>query len=491
MCGILTVVNKTSKELDLASCRRALSYLTLRGPDLTTYKVWDGHLFLGQTILSITGNIPKDDQHLSSVSGSYQLVLNGEIYNYQELKTRWLDGKVNIPSYTGTDTQVLVNLHEILPARDIPKLLDGMYAYTIWDKKRKTLSISRDIQGEKSLYIYEDKKVIIVSSEISPILCLIPSLKPDPQVLRDYFHTRHFMFLERTLYKGIRQLLPGQWETLDLKTMNWGKPARYEISSWISPEKMKINEKRSPDDLTDEMDALMVRTVKEMIPQGRKFAAVVSGGVDSSLIAYYVKKLRQPDVLVAVDHIGKDKISMDLSRFEKVLDQKINILHVDALAYSSEIMRCQKVCRGPLFAHSFVGQAIQSAFVRAQGCRVLFGGDGADEILGGYPCYVEKREGRGKFSPSPYTTFYQDANMAFKVDHTKTLEKELAGAWQKSLAAYQHLEDKDEQTVQAMMHCDFTWQLPCVGLRGSDLMSLMWNIETRSFFVRRPIVELL
>lgn len=489
MCGILNVISKNGKDLDLAACRRALSYLTWRGPDLTTYKVWDSRIFWGQTILSITGAINNTDKHLSSVSGRFHLVFNGEVYNFRELESQWLNNKLNFISHGGTDTQVLVNLHEVLSLREVPRLLDGMYAYSLLDMKERTINICRDVQGEKSLYIYEDSNFVVISSEIRPILSLIPSIKPDPQILRDYFHTRHFMFFERTLYPGIRQLLPGHIETINIDTMHWSKYCYQELSEWVDPDRMDKYSNLSIDVLSDELDSLIESCLRQMIPEQRKYAAVVSGGVDSSLIAHYLVKHGNPDVLVAVNHIGKDRISKNLSGFEQILGKTINVINIDIAAYSSEIPRCQQVCGSPLLSHSFVGQSIQSKFVQSAGCRVLFGGEGADELLGGYPCYHENRSPNGRFSPSPYTAYY-DSELEFIDENPMQLHYDLSEAWKRSLKAYENIKDPGERIAQAMMFCDFAWQLPSVGLRGADLMSMMWSVETRSVFIRRPLITL-
>ena len=372
--------------------------------------------------------------------------------------------------------------------REVPRLLDGMYAYSLLDMKERTISLCRDIQGEKSLYIYEDSKFIVISSEIRPILSLVPLLKPDPQTLRDYFHTRHFMFFERTLYPGIRQLLPGHIETINVDTMHWSKHCYQELGEWVDPDTMDKYSKLHIDTLTDEFESLMEGCIKQMIPEQRKYAAVVSGGVDSSLIAYYLAKHGKPDVLVAVNHVGKDRISSDLSGFEQVLGNTVNVINVDVAAYSSAISRCQQASGSPLLSHSFVGQAIQSSFVRSTGCRALFGGEGADELLGGYPCYYEKRSSDGRFSPSPYTNYYA-SELEFTGGSTMQLQSDLAEAWKRSLQVYESVKDPEERIAQAMMYCDFAWQLPSVGLRGADLMSMMWSVETRSVFVRRPIVK--
>jgi asparagine synthetase B (glutamine-hydrolysing) len=191
---------------------------------------------------------------------------------------------------------------------------------------------------------------------------------------------------------------------------------------------------------------------------------------------------------VAVNHVGKDRISKELSGFERTLGRPIDILKVDQAAYSSEIERCQRVCGSPLLSHSFAGQAIQSAFVRAAGCRVLFGGEGGDELFGGYPCYLEKRNSNGRFSPSLYTT-HNDPKIEFIADDPTDIQNDLSEAWRRSLEAYKNIQDRKTQVLQAMMYCDLAYQLPSVCLRAADLMSMMWSVEARSAFLRRPIVS--
>ena len=487
MCGILSVIKKKNNELDARACRRALGCLTQRGPDLCTSQIWNQRVFLGQTILSITGDIKQSDAHLSSASGRYELLLNGEIYNYLDLNEAYLKGRMPGPDRELTDTQVLVYLHDCLDVKGIVSVLDGMFAYVILDKERNKLYLNRDPQGEKSLYVYEDAELVIISSELSPILDLVPSLRPDPQILRDYFHTRHFMFIERTLYRGVRQLRPGCLEVLDLESFRWQTIEKVLLEDWIDSARMQRLRQMSLDELADECDEILRSCIKQMVPN-RKFASVFSGGVDSSLISHYVAEHKSPDILVAVNHVGKDQISCELEAFGKILKRDIERLDVDAFSYSREIIRCQRICRSPLFSHSFVGQSIQSAFVRRNGCKVLFGGDGADELFGGYACYSQRLDLNGKFSPSPYSAFLS-SQVEFYGDDTSLLEGELELQWKRALEAYRHVDNDWERTVQAMMFIDLAMQLPAVGLRGSDLMSSMYAIETRSPFVRRPVVE--
>jgi asparagine synthase (glutamine-hydrolysing) len=492
MCGIFIAIHKNQNDLHKkrAAYSRALSELSFRGPDLKIEKIIGNNIFFGQTILSLTGDVENSKgEHLFSRSKKYQIAFNGEIYNYKELyknhlPTLHLKDDLNELS----DTEVLVNLHDVIKAESVPQFLDGMYAYTLFDFQNERLIINRDPQGEKTLYIFENSEVIYISSEIRAITTL-QSFEIDEQVLRDYFSTRHFMFNERTLYKGIRQLAPGHAQALDLSTFNWKTLNKLNLSSFINPEKYEQNNKRSLEDLTDELDVLLGDAIREMIPFGRQFASVVSGGVDSSLISSYAVKYGDPKILIAVNHLGKDLLSKDLDGFEKYFKRPITILNVDKVVYSQNLTNCQRILSAPVYSHSFVGQALQSQYVRGEGCIAMFGGEGADELFGGYSAYLDKnrRNLDSPFSLSPYSGLNQTAQ--FKNNHPGFLQEELAQIWKDAKDQFDHISDLSERAAHAMMFCDLAYQLPAVGLRGADQMSMMWSVETRSVFIRRKLIE--
>jgi len=488
MCGILVAFNKKER-IDVSACNRALSILSWRGPDITLSFVVEDILFLGQTVLSITGNpINGNGEYLRSISGRYYLLFNGEIYNHQSLQEQFLKKQSDFSLHYGTDTEILVNLHEVLEPEEVQSQLDGMFAYILFDSLKRKLYISRDVQGEKSLFIYENSTWLVISSEIRSILSLVPSISLDPQALRDYFKTRHLMLFERTVYSGIKNLMPGRLETFDLVSHQWLERQVVRIRDWINPQRLKDNESRSLDNLADELDEIINRCVIEMIPKRQRYAIVVSGGVDSSLLAHYFITNDNPHLLIAVNHKGKDLISCDLSGFENILGRKIDVLEVDAVSYAAEIPRCQKVCASPIYSHSFIPQSIQSSYIRANGCRVLIGGEGGDEYFGGYPAYLKCIGTNGCFSPSPYTR-YQSPIFSFSDDKPGLFEQILRNIWVESLDAYSFIGDEQEHIIQAMLFCDAVYQLPAVGLRGADLMSMMWSVETRSVYMRKPIVQ--
>jgi asparagine synthase (glutamine-hydrolysing) len=486
MCGILAVIPKADFRLDPSACRRALSTLSWRGPDHTASEIWKDQVFIGQTVLSLTGDTRgRNTIYTTSKSGRYLIAFNGEIYNYRELAQRWLPDRLELTCET-SDTEVLANLHDVFPASEIPALLDGMFAYTILDKDEDVLYISRDVQGEKSLFLYEDEKIIVISSEIPAIQQLVPGLALDIQSLRDYFRTRHFMLFSRTAYCDIRQILPGSLERLHIPTSMWSIVASRKLSDWIDPKRMEANNSRSIDSLADELDALLIQSVKEMLPAKANYASVVSGGVDSSLISHYVVTHGHPDILVAVNHVGKDLISSDLSGFEKTLGQHIDVLNIDKATYAAEIVRCQETSRSPLLSHSLVAQSLMSAYVQSKGCRVLFGGDGADEYFGGYNAYLKDTKLSNKFSPSPYLS-YDTPEINFSDDDPSNLQQNLANAWSEAQQAYLFVKEPKDRIALAMMYGDAAYQLPAVGLRSADLMSMNSSVETRSVFLHRKV----
>ena len=165
MCGIFIVIDKNKRPLDLNRCIKSLLLMKYRGPDWTFSKLIKDNIFFGQNVLSMTGKNIKNDKIFQSKDKNYNILFNGEIYNYKELCQL-----VNINhNRSVTDTEVLVNLAEKKTIKQINQHIDGMYVYALHNEKNNELTISRDQQGEKCLYLYEDNETIIISSEINSI----------------------------------------------------------------------------------------------------------------------------------------------------------------------------------------------------------------------------------------------------------------------------------------------------------------------------------
>ena len=158
MCGIFIAINKNKAPLDQNRCNKSLELMKYRGPDWSFSKLIKKNIYFGQNVLSMTGKNVKNDKIFQSKYKNFILLLNGEIYNYEELSQL-----INIRHNQNlTDTEVLVNLAESKTTKQINRLIDGMYVYALFDEIKNELTITRDPQGEKSLYYYEDSKIILI-----------------------------------------------------------------------------------------------------------------------------------------------------------------------------------------------------------------------------------------------------------------------------------------------------------------------------------------
>jgi asparagine synthase (glutamine-hydrolysing) len=484
MCGIFIVINKKLQPLNLSKCKSALNEMQRRGPDWSFYKTPKKNIFIGQVVLSMTGKIKKDLSQHYSISNNYFIVFNGEIYNYKSLHTKNLNLKIDEQV---SDTKILVSLFDLKPINQISSLLDGMYAYVVYDKKKNQLIISRDPQGEKSLYIYENESYIIISSEVNPIIQFRNDNEINIDVLKTYFYTRHFSQFNKTIFKRIKNLEPGTLNTLNLSNFRFKNLGKNTMHNYIEEKEFYRNSMRSENDLVSELDFLLRKNLREMIPVNRNFASIVSGGIDSSLISNYICKISKPKKLISLNHVGKDRLAKQIKNFEKHIGKKIFQYKIDSKCYKKNLLKCLNICNSPINSHDFVGKFIISNKINKIGCRALFGGDGADELFGGYETYKQYIKDPN-INNSAYTKLIEP-KLFSKNKEFYSFKERIDRNWKECLKEYSFLENKDHQNRLAMMLMDSTVQLSSVGLRGCDLMSMYCSVETRSVFLRKEIVK--
>ena len=484
MCGIFIVINKKSQHLNVSKCKKALNQMYRRGPDWSFYKIPKNNVFIGQVVLSMTGKIKKDIKQHYSNSKKYFIVFNGEVYNYKNLSVNFLSQEVdnNI-----SDTNILVNLFDIKEINQINSLLDGMYAYVVYDKENNQLIIGRDPQGEKTLYIYENDSQIVISSEVNPIIQYTNDNEINVDILKSYFYTRHFIQFDKTIFQRIKIFEPGSTNILNLKNFKLKILSINTIRSYVDEKEFNRNLKRNETDLVEELDFLLKKNLKEMIPVNRVFASILSGGIDSSLVSNYLCKISKPKKLIFLDHVGKDALSSEIKYFEKYINKKITQYKIDAKYYKENLIKCLKICNSPIHSHDFVGQFIISHKINKIGCRALFGGVGADELFGGYETYRQNIEDPN-INYSNYTKLIEP-KLFSKNKEFYFFKERIDDNWKKCLESYSFIKDKNHQNRLAMMLMDSTIQLTSSALKSCDLMSMYYSVESRSVFLRKEIVK--
>ena len=481
MCGVLVAFSK-KEPLNESNCLKATEKIFSRGPDFNFSRFrLNNKLYLSQTVLSVTGNFELNLDYTVSKNKRYEILFNGEIYNFKELQSKYLDNN-GLPNLSSSDTETLINLHQVFDPVTVRKLIKGMFAYVIYDSVEKKLLISRDIIGEKVMYKYEDDNLLIFSSQIGPILEIGKNIKFNKKVLKNYFFTRHLLTENETVYKNIEVFRPGQTIEINLESFNLKSLHSEDLISLFDKNLLNENIKKSNNDLLIEADNIMKENVQFLYPE-IDYYSVVSGGIDSSLVSKYLSDYSVNNLnFICLQFPGKDDVASGVKLFEKYLKNNISQIKVDIDLFQNYISECYKSICMPLPTHSFISQAILAREVNQRGAKILFTGDGGDELFGGYEFYKTLNyDNQFDYNPSVYSGVV-DYDVRFRnYDHNELLIKS-SEIWKDTTRHFESF-GSIEANIQSILLLDTKIQLESVGIRASDTMSLMSSVETRGFFL--------
>ncbi len=489
MCGIFLVNSKNNIKLEKNRCLLAAKDLFNRGPDSFKSEFFlNDKLFISNTVLSITGKLNNNKKLIRSKNKNLAISFNGEIYNYLDLNKKFNSFKTRANKLS--DTELLINLHENYSTKNVINKLNGMYAYVIYDIKKKNILIANDPQGEKNLYYYENKNFFIISSTISSILKYLKVYKLNFKTLKNYFYSRHYMPLEETCFNGIK-LFPngiiGNYSLINKKIeiKEYDNPI-----NWVSKKKYNFFNKLSENEMINYFEKALIKQLKIMIPN-KNFGCIASGGIDSTLQAAMISKIKKAKMNLVVNHHGKDKIIKHIPQFNNYLFPKINILKSNKNIYSKKIKNCYDIVSSPLQTHDLVGRVQTSEVFKKNKCKVFFSADGCDELLGGQQLYHDlyKNIFNYKYNQSPYSSI---KNLGINFDNHKVGEykKKLEKYWKSVFSKYSFLNLK-ERNIQSSLFTDYFIQSRNVANRSNDLIACNYSIEPRNVYIQKPILKIL
>ena len=487
MCGVLVAFAKEG-QLNENDCKRASEKIFSRGPDFnfSRFKL-SNRLFLSQTVLSITGKPELNLDYTTSKNKRYEILFNGEIYNHKKLQSEYLD-KNDIYNLSSSDTETVINLHQVLDPINVRKEIKGMFAYVVFDSHENKLLVSRDIIGEKVLYHYEDRNLIIISSQLGPILEIAKDIKLSKKALKNYFFTRHLLTEKETVFKNINVFQPG--ETLEINLMNLTKKILYKekLTDLINEEKLKENAKKNDIDLLNEADIIMKENAEFLYPD-IDFYSVVSGGIDSTLVSKYLSDSSdKKQNYICLQFPEKDNVASGVSIFEKYFNNSIKQINVDVDLFQDYLEESYKSICMPLPTHSFVSQAILAREVNREGVKILFTGDGGDELFGGYEYYKTINFNNNyNYNPSVYSGVFEQG-VKFKNYDFFELKQNNDIQWKNIIGQYENFNSL-EANIHSVLLLDSKVQLESVGIRASDTMSMMSSVESRGFFLTKKILD--
>ncbi len=360
-----------------------------RGPDSEDIFVdQDGLAGLGHNRLSIIDLSETGRQPMISSSGRYVITLNGEIYNYLELR-RELEAEFSFRSTS--DTEVLLAAYEKWSIGCLEKLI-GMFAFVIWDQKEKTAFAARDRFGVKPLYFHEKPDgTLLFASEIKTIHAAGVDRVPNEKTWSNYLSLALYDHSNETFWKNISALPPGHF-------LEW-KNNRSRTSCWYDLAERTGNELdgRSETDAAEEYLELLKDSVRLRFRSDVPVGVSLSGGLDSSTLLGLVHSAQGDDSDVKVfTFVTGDKRYDELPWVEKMLAQTKHPLIVcglrssDVPSLAAEVQYHQDEPFGglPTLAYATVFEK-----ARENGVTVLLDGNGMDEQWAGYDYYQPSLNG--------------------------------------------------------------------------------------------------
>ena len=370
MCGVAGFTGKGNRQV----LEKMIATLKHRGPDNLGFYECEGvsmaHSRLSILDMSLAGHQPmKCDQ------GDVFLSYNGEIYNFPQLKTELKEKGYKFLS--GTDTEVIIYLYKEYGEKCF-KMLNGMFAIALYDKRNRKIVLARDRMGEKPLYWSFKNGALVFASEIGAILAH-PAISRDLDVLAVYqFFAFDYVPQPKTVFKDVAKLENGQMLVLENGRIRLEK--FYEL-------KIKEGAKISEGKAAEELAALLEDSVKTRLVSDAPLGVFLSGGIDSSAVVYFAKK-HKPDLKTF--SIGFKEKTFDESDYIKLAVKAIGSNH-----YHKEFGPKEMTDSLPeIFAkldEPFGDPSLLPTFLLAKFARgqvtVALGGDGGDELFMGYPNY--------------------------------------------------------------------------------------------------------
>ena len=375
MCGIAGVLYFDSRRVCMSVLRSMGNAIAHRGPDAEGYFSAPsiGLVHRRLSIIDLQGG----DQPIPNEDESLQVVFNGELYNYQALR-RSLQQRGH-KFRTASDTECLVHLYEE-KGPNLVHSLRGMFAFALWDQKKRRLTLARDRLGIKPLYYFADGEKFIFASELKSILA-----HPDvPRVLDlqsfDAYLSMGMVPGTRSIYRNIYKLASSHNLTVDLA----GKvtTSRY----WAY--QPCVDASLSADECVESVSAKLQETVKSHMVADVPVGAFLSGGVDSTVVASVASNITSsPLHTFSIGFSSGQRSELPVAR---ETSQRLRSQHIESVVKAecqADLDLLVETFDEP-FADSSAIPTMRVAKLAAEHVKVVLSGDGGDECFGGYSRYV-------------------------------------------------------------------------------------------------------
>ena len=403
MCGFVGIIGDLKIKNYMSDLKKSINLIGHRGPDHKNFFLAENY-GVAFTRLSIQDLSKKGNQPMSSQNNRYIIVFNGEIYNFKILKKKLQNNGIVFSS--SSDTEVLLYLYQIKKEKMLNDI-EGMFSIVIYDKVEKSVFLARDRFGIKPLYYINFNNILVFASEVKAFLPLINRLNIpwsiNKELISEYLSFRSITG-KNTLIKSVKSLSEGHYG----KFFKSGKVRlfKYYSEKINNFNNSKVNlQSNSIKSYEDEVDEALYDAVESQMISDAPIGLSLSGGLDSSLLLSYMSQISQKKIhTYTVRFTGLNKKEKNLydethyaKEASKIFDSNLKIVEFnskDNLQLFTEAIWYNDF---PLsFPHS--PAIIKLAREASKDVKVLLGGEGADEVFGGYNTYQDIKKPQKKIN---------------------------------------------------------------------------------------------
>jgi asparagine synthase (glutamine-hydrolysing) len=508
MCGIAGFSSKRLKEHHLREMCNRISY---RGPDADGY-FFENETGLGHRRLSIIDLSDAANQPMFSEDGSYVIIFNGEIYNYQELSGELIAKGLHLRTHS--DTEIVLQYFQMYGPEAVHRFI-GMFAFAIYHRPSETLHLFRDRVGVKPLHYYWKNGEFYFASELKALIPCLVEKEIEAVALTDFFRFGYIRS-PHTIFKHVYKLPPGHYVVLKNNELQVRK-------YWDVEDRISKRDTIKEDEAVEELEALMTSSFNYRMVADVPVGIFLSGGIDSSCLTAILSKSHSN---LKTFSIGFDDDWYNEAPYAKEIAGFLGTDHHEQILSDTDAERVLdqyfSIYDEPFGDSSGIPVFLISQFAKENGCKVVLSADGGDELFGGYGRYHEVPTLYNQFKRLKLATAVvrpglkllsgidiQRYNLQHRVNKLDSLMEALKGdeidfylshlainskqELLKILNGESVIEDErqmgDFSFLEKMMLWDFKNYLPDDLLVKVDRASMATSIEAREPFLDHRLVE--
>ena len=391
MCGISGIYSKKS---DIESLLIKFNKkLYNRGPDFSSTFICKKNNFgMSHTRLSILDLSENGNQPMYDHSGDWIISYNGEIYNHLEIRKKISKryDNTNIKWKSLSDTETILVSNMLFGLQETLNILEGMFAFALYNKKENKLFLARDRLGEKPLYYYFNEEQFIFGSDLSVFKEVKNiNLKVNQQVLPSYIQNGYIK-APNTIYKHINKLEPGHYLELNKNFSKIKKKIYWNLENIANSNfSVRDNSQKTFYQEKKDLKILLEQTVLKQTISDVQIGSFLSGGIDSALITSIIQKNTKNKIKTFT--VGFEDRNFDESNQAKKISKHLGTDHYEYFFSKDDLLNTvtnlSQIYSEPFADSSQIPTHLISKLMRRE-AKVILSGDGGDEFFGGYNRYI-------------------------------------------------------------------------------------------------------